>query len=379
MDLSNPTVRSYYMEFLRCAACSQGFEYENPSYHPITLPICGHTMCKQCINIMGGQKACPQDQVSFGNTPIDQLPTNYPLLMMIYRPSELPKDHKQRHYQCRSYIELDDEKKSYFNDLEKGFGDISVIIMQMSCIKFLQVASNLGEYISIDFILHYQNHQELKNNLESALGLQQGQFPEPAIQEKILKFIILLIRCSGISSEQHLMYSILQLVERKDQITIQPSVEYIVRLLFGVHCFEIEPIGEFSSIQLKPTFPNYESIRLVYDSKIIENAMEYGCYMTGEQWSVLLYGYETNESIIDPIIDKLLTKTSFQTGIKQYEKIVSSIGAVQGQDLCDLIKHIQFLSNANLAINASGLSVLNSTLDMLKGALNSSNKFKKRS
>ncbi|CAF4015697.1 unnamed protein product, partial [Rotaria sp. Silwood1] len=30
MDLSKPTVRSYYMEFLRCAACSQNFEYENP-------------------------------------------------------------------------------------------------------------------------------------------------------------------------------------------------------------------------------------------------------------------------------------------------------------------------------------------------------------
>jgi hypothetical protein len=32
--------------------------------------------------------------------------------------------------------------------------------------------------------------------------------------------------------------------------------------------------------------------------------------MTPEQWPLLLYGYTTNESIIDPIIDKLLTKTS---------------------------------------------------------------------
>ncbi len=60
-----------------------------------------------------------------------------------------------------------------------------------------------------------------------------------AIVEKILKLIILLIKCSGISSEQHLMYSVIQLVERKDQITIQPSVEYVVRLLFGVPCFEV--------------------------------------------------------------------------------------------------------------------------------------------
>jgi hypothetical protein len=44
--------------------------------------------------------------------------------------------------------------------------------------------------------------------------------------------------------------------------------------------------------------------------------------MTAEQWSLLLYGYTTNESIIDPIIDKLLIKTSFQTAIEQYHKIV---------------------------------------------------------
>jgi hypothetical protein len=60
-----------------------------------------------------------------------------------------------------------------------------------------------------------------------------------AIEEKILKLIILLIKCSGISSEQHLVYSVIQLVQQKDQISIQPDVEYIVRLLFGVPCFQV--------------------------------------------------------------------------------------------------------------------------------------------
>jgi hypothetical protein len=31
-------------------------------------------------------------------------------------------------------------------------------------------------------------------------------------------------------------------------------------------------------MQLKPAFQNYESLRRVYDSKIIEMAMEYGKY-----------------------------------------------------------------------------------------------------
>ncbi|CAF3363896.1 unnamed protein product [Rotaria sp. Silwood1] len=139
----------------------------------------------------------------------------------------------------------------------------------------------------------------------------------------------------------------------------------------------IEQVGESSSMQLKTAFQKYESLRSVYDSKIIEMSMQCGFYMTPEQWSLLLYGYTTNESIIDPIIDKLLTKTSFQTAIQQYKKIVLLSGAVHGQDLDDLMQHFQFLSNDNLAINASGSSVLTSTLHMLKRVVNILNKLKK--
>jgi hypothetical protein len=91
MSLSNQSVQPYYMEFLRCARCSHDFEYENRLYHPITLPICGHTMCGQCINIICNETKCPQDQVSFGinHTPIDQLPTNYPLLLILYDRSKV--------------------------------------------------------------------------------------------------------------------------------------------------------------------------------------------------------------------------------------------------------------------------------------------------
>ncbi|CAF4624977.1 unnamed protein product, partial [Rotaria sp. Silwood2] len=84
----------------------------------------------------------------------------------------------------------------------------------------------------------------------------------------------------------------------------------------------IEQVGESSSMQLKAAFQNYESLRRVYDSKIIEMAMQRGFYMTPEQWPLLLYGYTTHVSIIDPIIDKLLTKTSFQTAIQQYQPML---------------------------------------------------------
>lgn len=91
MSPSNQLIQSYYMEFLRCAICSHEFEYENTLYRPITLPLCGHTMCGQCIDIIRHQTKCPQDQVLFGtnSTTIDQLPTNFPLLNILYDSSKV--------------------------------------------------------------------------------------------------------------------------------------------------------------------------------------------------------------------------------------------------------------------------------------------------
>ncbi|CAF3501394.1 unnamed protein product [Rotaria sp. Silwood1] len=84
-------IESYYMQFLRCARCSHDLEYENPLYRPITLPVCGHTMCRKCIDIIRNETKCPQDQVSFGinHISIDQLLTNYPLLIILFDPSKI--------------------------------------------------------------------------------------------------------------------------------------------------------------------------------------------------------------------------------------------------------------------------------------------------
>ena len=82
----SPISQTYYHEFLRCTICSHDFDCENPSYRPITFPMCGHTMCGQCIDILLNQSKCPQDQIAFGtmNSTLDQLPTNYPLLNILF-------------------------------------------------------------------------------------------------------------------------------------------------------------------------------------------------------------------------------------------------------------------------------------------------------
>jgi hypothetical protein len=103
MCASSQSIKLYYKEFLPCAICSHDFEYENSSYHPITLPICGHTMCRQCIDTIRNQTKCPKDEIPFGinNTSIDQLPTNYPLLILL---DESSKVNKKNLFFCLCYL-----------------------------------------------------------------------------------------------------------------------------------------------------------------------------------------------------------------------------------------------------------------------------------
>ena len=82
---------SYYMEFLRCPLCKHDFKFKDGLRHPITLPKSGFTMCRKCINIIHDETKCPFVHVSVGMnyTSIDQLPINYPLLLVRYEQSEV--------------------------------------------------------------------------------------------------------------------------------------------------------------------------------------------------------------------------------------------------------------------------------------------------
>jgi hypothetical protein len=75
--------------------CSHDFECKNPLYHPITLPKSGLTMCRQCVRIIHGETKCSYDHALIGTiyTSIDELPTNYPLLMIFYDQSEVNIKH----------------------------------------------------------------------------------------------------------------------------------------------------------------------------------------------------------------------------------------------------------------------------------------------
>ncbi|CAF3107075.1 unnamed protein product, partial [Rotaria sp. Silwood2] len=54
---------------------------------------------------------------------------------------------------------------------------------------FLQCC--LAKHICIDFIVHYQDRQQLIQNIQSNIGLRHEQIVQPDMIEKILKLILL--------------------------------------------------------------------------------------------------------------------------------------------------------------------------------------------
>ncbi|CAF2033437.1 unnamed protein product [Rotaria magnacalcarata] len=362
------SIESYYMKFLRCARCSHDFEYENPLYRPITLPICGHTMCRQCIDIIRNQTKCPQDQLS--------------------------QDTEERYGQCPSYMKFDKDTKLIFNAVESAFGKISLeikpIINNKQCqsilsrsmirkifsllnsqyidrasrLKVLKAIRSLGEHMCIDFILRCQNPQQVTDNFRSVIGLQSDQFLEPAVQEIVLQSIASLKDHSTLSNK-HLVHSVVLQVGANDPNGSKPSVNRIVNLLSDASCFQVQQDGDSLSMKLKSEFQNYESLRRAYDSHIMQVVMKDGFYISSEQSSSLLYGDKQHELSMQSIIDKLSTPGSFSQAIQQLGNVLKKFG-VQNNDE-------QRLSNNNQEYDSNWTPIettLNIAIIILKFLIN---------
>ncbi|CAF4814454.1 unnamed protein product [Rotaria sp. Silwood1] len=348
---------------------------------------------------MRDENKCPQDEVSFeiNDMSINQLPTNYPLLIIHYDRKQLPKDTEERYCDCPSYMKLDDLTRSYFTVTENFLGEISLLIKPIindekrqsifsrsttrkifsllnsqyinheGRSKVLEATRSLGEHICIDCIRHYQNPQLLKDNLEAAIRLPRGHFPEPAMQEKVLKTILLFLKCCHpITSGEDLVESMAQLVQRKDPYGILSSVHDIVHLLsIAPCCFQmVEQADSSSSIKLKAEFQNYESIRREYDSRIIKMTMS-----NAERWSYLFYGNMQHGFEMASIYQNLHTPQSFTTAIELFYNM-----AKHAQDDPQTVEHLkgyfQLLSNIDLEKDASQWYQYTGALSLLKKVLN---------
>ncbi|CAF1653925.1 unnamed protein product, partial [Adineta ricciae] len=348
-------------------------------------PNCGHTMCGQCIEIIRKQTKCPQDQVSYGTTiPLEQLPINYPLLLLLFDPDRLPEDDEQRYGQCLSYMNLDDETKSYFHQSQAILGDIAVGIKYLlyeyklaehkenqqiltrpiirkvfallnsqfidrdGRLKALKAARSLGERICVDFIIHHQNPQQLTANLWSAVRSRGCQFLGPAMQEEVLKLILLALEDGSALSRKVLVLFVVQKLAPQYPRASKTSVGHVVQLLYRASCFKVQKREEESSLmQLKSEFRNYESLRREHDSQIIQIAVEAGLRISPDQWSSLLYGDGQHKSSMQSIIDKLSTPASFTQAIQEFLIVLQRAGD-SSKHLAQLKSDFEFLSQIEI-------------------------------
>ncbi|CAG0897913.1 unnamed protein product [Cyprideis torosa] len=247
-----PMQAPQWTEFLICPVCQYVFSSSRP---PISL-VCGHTVCKVCLGKLN-RTQCMFDQVSFSRH-VSSYPINYALLNAAGEKSEgkmepphslLSPEETEAYQRCQAVL------------------------------------------ISLAGYLKNSNPQELSSNLWTAVRTRGCQFLGPAMQEEVLKLVILALEDGSALSRKVLVMFIVQRLEGHYPQASKTSIGHVVQLLYRASCFKVfKREGDSSLMQLKEELRNYEALRREHDAQIVQIAAESGLRIAPDQWSSLLYG-----------------------------------------------------------------------------------------
>lgn len=353
-----PVQAPQWTEFLSCPICYNMFN--ETGNRPISLG-CGHTVCKSCLTNLH-QKRCPFDQ-SVISRDLEDLPVNFALLQLVGvappKPlsDNLTEDlpHHVRHYNMAKHCieELAMYLKPVSSDLMPGQSSppppaiqavgvgmanntpVNSILsrpMQRKLValvncqlvedegraRAIRAARSLGERTVTELILQHQNPQQLSANLWAAVRARGCQFLGPAMQEEVLKLILLALEDGSALSRKVLVLFVVQRLENQYPHASKTAIGHVVQLLYRASCFKVTKRDEESSLmQLKEEFRCYEALRREHDSQIVQIATEAGLRISPEQWSSLLYGDTGHKSHMQSIIDKLQTPQSFLQSVNE--------------------------------------------------------------
>ena len=365
-----------WTEFLSCQVCFHVFD--EGQHRPISL-ACGHTVCKTCLCNLP-QKRCPFDQNTILRD-ITELPVNYALLQLVgavvpemeILPSSHLSDHV-KHYnvaiRCIEELALHlkpvstaiDQKQNTTivppsNGIEPSNGILSrpmqrKLVTLINCqlveeegrARAIRAARSLGERTVTELILQHQNPQQLSTNLWAAVRARGCQFLGPAMQEEVLKLILLALEDGSALSRKVLVLFVVQRLEKHYPQASKTAIGHVVQLLYRASCFKVSKRDEESSLmQMKEEFRSYEALRREHDSQTVQIAMEAGLRIAPDQWSSLLYGDTNHKSHMQSIIDKLQTPQSFSQSVNELIITLQRTG-----DPCTLQKlqpHLEFLAS----------------------------------
>ncbi|CAK1554693.1 unnamed protein product [Leptosia nina] len=181
-----------------------------------------------------------------------------------------------------------------------------------------RAARSLGERSVTELILQHQNPQQLSANLWAAVRARGCQFLGPAMQEEVLKLVLLALEDGSALSRKVLVMFVVQRLEGDFPQASKTSIGHVVQLLYRASCFKVSKRECDSSLmQLKEEFRTYESLRREHDAQIVQIATEAGLRIAPDQWSALLYGDTAHKSHMQSIIDKLQTPQSFAQSVQE--------------------------------------------------------------
>ncbi len=279
-----PIQAPQWTEFLTCPVCTKDFN-EDPR-PPISLG-CGHTICKLCLSKLSLQ-LCPYDQTEI-SVPVEDIPVNHGLLQLLISDYNQPqtvlvdmpdiKENQTAFDYSRMCVEDLAKYLLPFSGLPNGFSSngtsngnsveqhsrVAIVgalnngvtnggltrpmqrklVTLVSCqlieeegrCKAIRAARSLGERTVKELILLHQNSQHLSTNLWSAVRNRSCQFLGPAMQEEVLKLILLALEDGNSLSRKVLVLFVVQKLESKFTQASKTSIGHVVQLLYRASCF----------------------------------------------------------------------------------------------------------------------------------------------
>ncbi|CAH0716276.1 unnamed protein product, partial [Brenthis ino] len=332
-----PIQAPQWTDYLNCPVCCR--EFGPPPRSPISLG-CGHTLCGHCLKHLH-RKQCPFDQTVIHAEP-DELVVNTALLQLAgYTPPAQPyhppaikalPEHDRQAYdiivRCLEhlaiYLKLCASNSTAGNRLSRPMQRKLVTLLQCAITdeegrgRAARAARSLGERTVTELILQHQNPQQLSANLWAAVRARGCQFLGPAMQEEVLKLVLLALEDGSALSRKVLVMFVVQRLEPHFPQASKTSIGHVVQLLYRASCFKVSKRECDSSLmQLKEEFRTYESLRREHDAQIVQIATEAGLRIAPDQWSALLYGDTAHKSHMQSIIDKLQTPQSFAQSVQE--------------------------------------------------------------
>ncbi|KAL4002032.1 hypothetical protein ACH3XW_1795 [Acanthocheilonema viteae] len=349
-----------WCDVLCCCICSEIFSSKKL---PVNL-ACGHTICYNCLKDLN-TNSCPLDQAVI-SLPFEKLPPNLALLSVLSEfidndfgiCQELSKEY--RHIES-TLVKL----ASYLHPVECLFGGsvwsdelsrpmqrklVSLLCYQLMEYKGLQralkTARALAERALSELIIYHQDNSNISTVLWSAIRSRGCQFLGPAMQEEVLKLILLILSEGALMSRKTLVLYIVQALREDYPQVSKTCVGHVVQLLYRASCFNVlKREGESSLMQLKTQFRDYDALRRKHDAQIVQIAFEHGLRISPDQWSALLYGDQHHKSHMQSIIDKLQSTQGFKQQINDLK-----IAVEQSSDremLALTFEHFERFANFN--------------------------------